>query len=147
VLIEILDALFRELETHLAGWFGKKKRSRVLIQEIRKELAERKTAADTQEEAVRRMVSSERGRSTDVSGGLTGSKSTAKVSSRLGEKSKDETERTFKILSDKIQDLDMWLPRLKVHVRDFFATSSSVKAVFLHIDDFYHLRKATNLLS
>src|SRR5215831_5502882 len=38
VLIEILDALFQELEKHLTGWFGKKKQSRDLIREIRKEL-------------------------------------------------------------------------------------------------------------
>jgi hypothetical protein len=37
VLIEILDALFRELEHHLTGWFGKKKRSRDLIAGIRRE--------------------------------------------------------------------------------------------------------------
>src|SRR6516162_6158128 len=42
VLIEILDALFAELQKHLTGWFGKKKRSRQLIQGIRSELAERR---------------------------------------------------------------------------------------------------------
>ena len=31
VLIEILDALFHELENNLSGWFGKKRRSRQLI--------------------------------------------------------------------------------------------------------------------
>jgi predicted AAA+ superfamily ATPase len=41
VLIEILDALFGELEKHLTGWFGKKKRSRTLIQEIRRQLNEK----------------------------------------------------------------------------------------------------------
>ena len=35
VLIEILDALFAELEKHLTGWFGKKRRSRQLITGIR----------------------------------------------------------------------------------------------------------------
>jgi hypothetical protein len=35
----------------------------------------------------------------------------------------------------------MWLPRLKEQVREFFEVSSSVKSVFLQIDDLYHLRK------
>ena len=48
VLIEILDALFAELERHLTGWFGKKRRSRHLIQNIRKELAGLRKAADLQ---------------------------------------------------------------------------------------------------
>ena len=39
VLIEVLDALFAELEGNLPGWFGKKKRSRELIAEIRRNLA------------------------------------------------------------------------------------------------------------
>ena len=30
VLVEILDALFRELERHLNGWFGRSKRSKLL---------------------------------------------------------------------------------------------------------------------
>ena len=35
VLIEILDALFGELEKNLTGWFGRKKKSRGLISDIR----------------------------------------------------------------------------------------------------------------
>src|SRR6266702_2233007 len=38
VLIEILDAIFEEFERNLTGWFGRKKRSRELIQGIRLEL-------------------------------------------------------------------------------------------------------------
>jgi len=40
VLIEILDALFAELEKHLSAWFGRKKRSKDLIKKIRSDLAE-----------------------------------------------------------------------------------------------------------
>lgn len=35
VLIEILDTLFAELERHLSGWFGRKRRSRELLSQIR----------------------------------------------------------------------------------------------------------------
>ena len=33
------------------------------------------------------------------------------------------------------------LPQLKAEIREFFALSTSVKAVFLQIDDFYHLNR------
>ena len=35
----------------------------------------------------------------------------------------------------------MWLPQLKQQVREFFAVSNNVKAVFLQIDDLYHLKR------
>lgn len=130
-----------ELERHLSGWFGKKKRSRQLIQQIRKELAERRKSADVQEEAVRKTASSQRDWSAGGSGGLTVDGASAKVKESLGEKTKEETERTFKVLSEKVRELDMWLPRLKEQVREFFQVSHSVKVVFLQIDDFYHLKR------
>jgi len=34
VLIEILTSLFKEIESNLHGWFGKKRRSRELVKEI-----------------------------------------------------------------------------------------------------------------
>ena len=141
VLIEILDALFGELEGHLTGWFGKKKRSRDLIGNIRKELGLLRTRADTQELNIRESVASEKGSS------LTGEASTSRapVSLRLGaglsERTKAETERTYRILDDKIKELDTKLPKLKAQIREFFERSVSVKAVFLQIDDFYHLNR------
>jgi hypothetical protein len=35
----------------------------------------------------------------------------------------------------------MWLPRLKAQIREFFELSNTVKAVFLQVDDFYHLNR------
>jgi hypothetical protein len=46
VLIEILDALFRELETHLTGWVGRKRRSRELVKKIRADLSKLRTSAE-----------------------------------------------------------------------------------------------------
>ena len=142
VLIEILDALFGELESHLTGWFGKKKRSRLLIHEIRKELEERRKSADVQEEAVQKTSSSQMNAAAGMSAGLTVPGANTKASATFGQKTKEETQRTFKVSSEKIRDLDMWLPRLKQQVREFFQVSSSVKAVFLQIDDLYHLRRS-----
>lgn len=52
VLIEILDALFAELEKRLTGWFGRKKRSRELIGQIRKDLENLRQKADQQESQI-----------------------------------------------------------------------------------------------
>jgi hypothetical protein len=142
VLIEILDALFAELERHLTGWFGRKKQSRELVQKIRAQLAMKRAAADELEEAVRATEGKEQLQELKVTGATTGLPGVrASIAATLGEKSKSETERTFKLQSSKLRDLDSWLPRLKQEVREFFEISSNVKAVFLHIDDLYHLRR------
>jgi hypothetical protein len=141
VLIEILDALFAELETHLTGWFGKKRRSRELIQGIRKELAEKRKTVDEQEEVVKKTVSAESSTSSTLSAGAKAGAAEGKAEAASGEKTKEEVERSYQVRSDKIKDLNMWLPALKKQVREFFEASSSVKAVFLQIDDLYHLKK------
>ena len=46
VLIEVLDALFAELEGNLPGWFGRKKKSRDLIAKIRRDLKELRKQED-----------------------------------------------------------------------------------------------------
>jgi len=64
VLIEILDALFRELERHLHGWFGRSKRAKALIQNIRSQLSELKSKDDSREETVKATNLAESGRKT-----------------------------------------------------------------------------------
>jgi hypothetical protein len=143
VLIEILDALFRELEQHLTGWFGKKRKSRELIQKIRAELAQKRSVADTRETAVKAVTSKERLAGVETSAGVSGpSLPTTRIEAKLGERTKQEVEQIYKVQGDKIRDLDMWLPNLKQQVREFFEVSSTVKAVFLQIDDLYHLKKS-----
>ncbi|MCX6829059.1 MAG: hypothetical protein NT002_07215 [candidate division Zixibacteria bacterium] len=142
VLIEILDALFGELEKHLTGWFGRKKRSRGLISEIRKELNGMREKADRLEKDVRQsdtlaVADEQKGQLCfglpGVASGLTES---------IQECEKREVEQRFKVSDDKIRELDTWLPRLKTQIREFFEISTTVKAVFLQVDDFYHLRRA-----
>lgn len=142
VLIEILDALFRELEQHLTGWFGRRKRSRDLVKQIREKLSKLRISADALEQSIRSTNSSEQGTATDVSAGVGEKGVNAKISASLSEKTKSEIERTYKVHNDKLRDLDMWLPHLKEQVREFFQVSKSVKAVFLQIDDLYHLKKS-----
>ncbi|PRH19145.1 hypothetical protein C6T53_23130 [Burkholderia multivorans] len=141
VLIEILDALFGELERHLTGWFGRKKRSRDLVKQIREDLSKLRVSDDSREESVRNTSSAEQSLGNEVSLGISNASVSLKATETAGSKSKTEIERNYKVRNDKLRELDMWLPRLKEQVREFFEVSSSVKSVFLQIDDLYHLRK------
>ena len=141
VLIEILDTLFAELENHLTGWFGKKKKSRDLIANIRKELGELRTRADIQEQDVRETESRDREGSAGVTAEVRAPFS-LRAESGLKERMKKETEKNYRTLDSKIQELDTRLPRIKTQIREFFELSVTVKAVFLQIDDFYHLNRA-----
>ena len=140
VLIEILDALFAELEKHLTGWFGKKKKSRDLIANIRKELGELRTRADIQEQDVRETESRDREGSAGATAEVRAPVS-LRADSSLKERMKKETEKNYRTLDSKIQELDTRLPRIKTQIREFFELSATVKAVFLQIDDFYHLNR------
>jgi AAA domain-containing protein len=135
VLIEILDQLFRELEKNLTGWFGKKKRSRELVQEIRAELAKLKQRPDELEARVRESKSSE--------GGSDDSLKVAGYGLQVGmaehSAQKAATEREYKEHDSKLLQLNLLLPKLKERIREFFELSGEVKSVFLALDDFYHL--------
>lgn len=142
VLIEILDALFAEMETNLTGWFGRKKESRALIKGIRSQLTELRTKADKQEQAIREQTSAESTQSigAEVSASATGVGSlTANANSSAAYKA--QIEKTYRHHDDKLRELDMWLPELKRHIREFFQLSNKVSAIYLQIDDFYHLNR------
>ena len=142
VLIEILASLFREIESNLQGWFGKKKRSRELVQEIIRRLVSLQKTADVQSEDVKRTTALEGTRS---AGGSVGSgvaqPLAVKADGSISNRRREEIERTFKLHREKLQELDRWLPELKTQIREFFNLSTSVKAIFLQIDDLYHLRR------
>jgi hypothetical protein len=141
VLIEILDALFAELQRQLPGWFGKKKRSRELIVQIRRQLRELQERADLQDTEVREAKRSET-KESQTAGVKVGKKATLGLTSDLDELSSVAMERKYTLNESKIKQLDTLLPKLKQQIREFFELSSSVKAVFLQIDDFYHLKRA-----
>jgi hypothetical protein len=141
VLIEILDAVFGELERHLTGWFGRKKRSRQLIQGIRRKLEELKHADDTAERSVREKNSSEQSLSADVSSKVGVSSASASGHMSAKDSSKAEVEKTYQERIEKLKHLDTWLPELKRQLREFFETSSTVKSILIQIDDLYHLKR------
>jgi len=123
VLIEILDAVFAEMERHLTGWFGKKKKSKDLIKLVRQELTQLRAADDARYEKVRERHESEN--STRFAGGLhTTQDASAKLDSgngsatlRLGsglsfegERSRqlsEAVERSYERADIKIKQLDL----------------------------------------
>jgi len=138
VLIEILDAVFAELQRNLSGWFGKKKKSRDIITQIRSQLDQLRKKADKQTEDIRDSTTTETKERANI-------KTSASAVMEFGYSNNDtqkrELERTYKRADDKLQELNIWLPRLKDQIREFFTLSTSVKAVFIQIDDFYHLKR------
>lgn len=142
VLIEILDALFAELEGHLTGWFGRKKKSRELVVKIRSEFEALRQSADALEQSVRQTKATTDKAEKNAFIGFSAAGIAGNMSESSGFSTKNETESSYKLQSSKLQDLDIRLPRLKSQIREFFASSSSVKAVFLQIDDLYHLKRS-----
>lgn len=138
VLIEILDVLFSELEGQLTGWFGRKKKSRVLIGEIRKSLSELRKRGDQIEARVRetstREASTSGGAELDLGG-------VVDLGGRSARSSRTEVETEYARLDKKAVHLNNWLPELKKRIRDFFELSNNVTTVHIHLDDYYHIRQ------
>jgi len=137
VLIEILDALFEELEKNLSGWFGRKRRSRELIREIRNELTSLKEGADEADRTVKTIKTAEvagKAGANLAGGGL-------EIGAGIASARKAAVEQEYKQHDSKIQKLNLLLPKLKKRVREFFEISTDVKGVFLELDDFYHLSR------
>lgn len=141
VLIEILDCLFAEMEKHVGSWFGKRKETRELIGAIRAKLNAVKRQADELEKNIKE-VNTE-----TTSSELGGKASLASVgaglalSSNLSGTSSATIEQTYRQLDAKISELNTLLPELKSLVRKFFASSTRVEAIFLQLDDLYHLKR------
>ncbi len=138
VLIEVLDALFAELEKNLTGWFGKKKKSRDLIQGIRSALSQLKESPDETELNVKETNSDKSSDATDITLG----NEILKIGAKAASERKAALEKEYKQYDSKIQRLNLLLPQLKGRVREFFEISKEVKSVFLELDDFYHLRRS-----
>ena len=141
VLIQILDALFAELQRNLIGWFGRKRKSKQLIEGIRTELKRLSGAADFQEQKMRENASSENSGSNAIGAGISNEFMTLKADSSAMSLYRADIERSYTKHDDKLRELDMWLPELKRQVREFFELSNKVSAIFLQIDDFYHLNR------
>jgi hypothetical protein len=134
VLIEILDAIFEEFERNLGGWFGRKKRSRELIGQIRSELANLREKEDEVDTTVKEKEGNEVSNSASLR-----LDNVIPLGIAAGSARKAEIEQEYQRHDSKIQKLNLILPRLKRSIREFFEVSTGVKSVFLELDDFYHL--------
>jgi hypothetical protein len=90
VLVEILSSLFAEIGSRLSGWFGRRARTKQIIQDIRAKLGKMHQWPDVHEEAIKHIVSDE--------GAITGDANlkTDALKFSLGgsKKEKSETERS-----------------------------------------------------
>lgn len=141
VLIEILDALLRELHTNLRAWFGKKKRLKKVLEELRAELQGLRIQEDSRNVDVVDRSEAEHDRGATLKAGLKGDNATAAVAFNDNDRFKYATELRYKYNEDKIRRLDDRLPRIKERIREFFSLSGKTEAVFVQIDDFYHLTR------
>jgi hypothetical protein len=109
VLIEILDTIFKEVDEKQTAWFGRKKRLRALISEIRRELAKLRAQEDERDQTVRETCESESSltRKTDGSGSL--GTPGVNVGASLGRltlsKRRDAIEREYKQHDSKARRL------------------------------------------
>lgn len=104
VLIEILSALFGELERNLTGWFGKKKKSKFIIQEIIKKLAALQRDADVHDEDVKKKAGRQAGSGLNASLGADFEGLNLKFGATRETKENEEVERSFKIHREKLQE-------------------------------------------
>jgi hypothetical protein len=137
VLVEILDAVFTEIEEHLGGWFGKKKRLKSLVAELRNELSTLRTKEDELTKNVKSKAETEKKGSINIVSGVPQAQAALGLSSTR----KESVEAEYQTFDDKIRDLNQILPRLKRTIEQFFVLSQRVRVIFIELDDFYQLRR------
>lgn len=143
VLIEILDATFRELEGNLRGWFGQSKRLKSILSELRASLQSLRTSPDDREIEIRESTGVEENSANELNGSVGFkqeilSASLAAKGSKLF-KNKVDVEKKYRHNENKLQQLNNNLPNYKAKIREFFEISGKLKSVFIQIDDYYHL--------
>jgi hypothetical protein len=141
VLIEILDAIFSEMEIHLPGWFGKKKILRNLIGDLRKDLAGLRRREDELTSKVTRKSETSNSVSASVGAGAGAPGQNIKADLGASSAKKESIEAEYQTFDDKIRELNQLLPSFKRTIERFFSLSLKVKILFIQLDDFYQLRR------
>ncbi len=139
VLIEILDIIFDKLGMGVGSltFFGKKKKAKKIIFNIKHELKLLREKADEQSENIKERTATTQQDS--INAGVAGN--IANIGIASNDATKQETERTYKRFDSKIDELNRLLPRLKKDLDTFFQLAPKVKFVVIQLDDFYHLRR------
>lgn len=110
VLIEILRSLFTELSNHLVGWFGRKHKSKALIDDILMRLSTLQAEQDSVIESIKALEAASQTDQFSLEGALKGGPASLGAKAISGETRREEVERTYKLYQDKIEKLDLWLP-------------------------------------
>lgn len=141
VLIEILRSLFTELSGHLIGWFGRKHKSKQLVDEILLRLNRLQAEQDVVYENIKALEAVSQTDQFSLEGALKGGPASVGAKAGLNNTKREEIERTYKLYREKIEKLDIWLPELKRNVEAFLQASKRVKVLIIQIDDLYHLKR------
>jgi hypothetical protein len=145
VLIEILEAIFREIDVNLSGWFGRKKRLKVLIAELNTSLNTLRARPDHQTFDVKSSNAVEneakQSQSLEIAAKHGSIEASGKVNSEKLFKNKADVEKKYIHNENKLLELNHNLPSYKSHIRQFFEISGKLTSVFVQIDDFYHLNR------
>jgi hypothetical protein len=141
VLIEILGSVLDGIEKEARGYlpFGRKKRARRIVATLRSDLEAQRVKADAQVAEVRRSDTDEKKTTFGVGVEAKGAPVGANFKTDLSSLAKTEVETKYSQSRNKIEELDKWLPHLKKSLKEFFRLRPQIKAIYLHIDDFYHL--------
>jgi len=137
VLIEILDSIFEELEKHVTGWFGRKRRCKQVLISIRQNLSSLKEQADERTSKVKETQTSENSNTLATGASVLDKQINLSYSDKNATKAAIEKE--YEQADSKIHRLNLLLVEIKKQIREVFELSTSVKAVFIQLDDFYHL--------
>lgn len=139
VLVEILDVIFDKLGMGIGlfTFFGKKKKTKKIILNIKYQLKLLREKADERSENIKEKTETSQQDSVNV--GVVSE--VANIGMGVNDAIKKETERTYKRFDSKIDNLNHLLPQLKRDLDKFFRLAPKVKFVFIQLDDFYHLNK------
>lgn len=141
IIIEILDGAMNEIEQKISGLsnlFGKGKKAKKIIHDIRQRLGDLKERQDEIQEQIKEVSQHEESikSSIEVQGlDILSSGIDATDNFKTG------TEKTYKNFDKKIEKLNNELPNLKNKLREFFKLSPDIKNIYLQVDDFYHLQR------
>lgn len=141
VLIEILTSIFAQFEQNSMRWFGRGKKTKILLENINNRLTELRQRADKISEQVTQKAATESSNAKSVSGKVAAPETSLTGALESSKQNSSSIERTFEVYREKLQELDLWLPELKRNLDRFLSESKKTKCIFLQIDDLYHLRR------
>ncbi|WP_222428354.1 hypothetical protein [Sphingomonas suaedae] len=141
VLIEILRSLFSEIRSHATGWFGRSKKIRDSVDDILSKLDAIQAEQDQVEEDIRQLESTSATDGVNLNAAIGGDQVKISAGAQSSQVRRDEIEKTYKLYRDKLQKLELWLPKLKRDIAEFLSSSSRAKIIFIQVDDLYHLRR------